>query len=102
MLAVAVWWPAHWTQWVDSGVRLQPWALSEGARDVYVSSSAAFHPGQVIRIDAEIMRVTGTSQTTVSGVTLYELEVQRGTDASAHVDGAHVFILTPDQEIARE
>ncbi len=95
-ISVEGWWgyvPHYDSAWRDSGSIVPIGGMTSGTVLITLGATTAFEIGQSIRVDDEIMRVTGRDVTTITLA-----RAQRGTTAASHSTGAaiSVFDVLPD------
>jgi hypothetical protein len=97
-ITVTGWWgyaPHYESAWRASGVSIP--AMTSGTLQIGVGAAGAFEIGQYVRVEDEIMRVTGRD---AESITL--ARAQQGTTAAAHDAGAAlaIFDVLPDVQHA--
>lgn len=99
-ITVAGWWgyaPHYESAWRASGATVPVGGMTSGTVQLTVGATTAFEVGQYVRVDDEIMRVTGRDATTITLA-----RGQQGTTAASHSAGAAlaIFDVLPDVQNA--
>lgn len=95
-ISVAGWWgytPHYDTAWRASGFSVPGDGLTSGTIQVTLGATGVFEIGHYLRIDDEVLRVTGRDATSITLA-----RGQLGTTAASHSAGAaiHIFDVLPD------
>ena len=82
--------------WAATGQTVQDDPLQAAADQVTVAEPAAFSPGQLLRLDSEVLRVTVVPATPGP---IHVLRAQCGTEAASHSQGTGIESCAPPPDV---
>ncbi|MBL8147674.1 MAG: phage gp6-like head-tail connector protein [Anaerolineae bacterium] len=98
-VTVTGWWGWHddpAALWAATGQTVQDDPLQAAADQVTVAEPAAFSPGQLLRLNAEVLRVAVVPSTPGP---IYVLRAQCGTEAASHAQGTGIESCAPSPDV---